>query len=111
MLDVMNQDYIRTAVAKGLSPTKVVMRHALKGAIMPVVSYLGPATAGIMTGSLVLEQIFFLPGMGSHFIEAALNRDYTLAMGVVLVYTVLLYTMNMLVDISYTYFDPRVKLE
>ena len=111
MLEVLSQDYIRTAYAKGLSERRVVLRHALRGALLPVVSYLGPATAGILTGSLVLEKIFALPGMGSHFIEAATQRDYTLAMGMVLVYTTLLYTMNLLVDLSYAVIDPRVKLD
>lgn len=111
MLDVLSQDYIRTAYAKGLTGRRVVLRHALRGAMLPVVSYLGPATAGILTGSLVLEKIFALPGMGSHFIEAATQRDYTLAMGMVLVYATLVYTMNLLVDISYAVIDPRVKLD
>ena len=110
MLDVLNQDYIRTAQAKGLSSVKIVVHHAIKGAILPVVSFMGPATAGILTGSLVLESIFNIPGMGTHFIEAAFQRDYPMAMGVVLVYTVLLYTMNSLVDISYSLLDPRVQL-
>lgn len=111
MLDVLGYDYIRTAKAKGLSPWRVVVRHALPGAILPVVSFLGPATAGILTGSLVLERIFALPGMGTHFIEAVTQRDYTLAMGMILVYTFLLFCMNTLVDISYFFIDPRVKLE
>ncbi len=111
MLEVLGLDYIRTAYAKGLSHQRVVLRHGLRGALLPVVSYLGPATAGILTGSLVLEQIFALPGMGSHFIEAATQRDYTLAMGVVLVYTFLLFVMNTLVDISYGVIDPRVEVE
>ena len=110
MLEVLSQDYIRTARAKGLRERRVVMRHALRGALLPVVSYLGPATAGILTGSLVLEKIFFLPGMGTHFIDAAMHLDYTLAMGMVLVYTALLYTMNLVVDVSYAIIDPRVKL-
>ena len=111
MLEVLNSDYIRTAHAKGLSERRVVVRHALRGALLPVVSYLGPATAGILTGSLVLEQIFALPGMGSHFVEAALQLDYPLALGVVMVYTVLLLVMNTLVDLSYVVIDPRVKIE
>ena len=111
MMEVLSQDYIRTAYAKGLTERRVVVRHALRGAILPVVSYLGPATAGILTGSLVLERIFVLPGMGSHFVEAALQRDLTLAMGMVLVYTLLLFVMNTLVDISYAVIDPRVKLD
>lgn len=111
MLEVLNLDYIRTAYAKGLTPRKVIVRHALRGAMLPVVTYLGPATAGILAGSLVVERIFNVSGMGSHFIEAATQRDYTLAMGMVLVYTLLLSGMNMLVDLSYAIIDPRVKLE
>jgi oligopeptide transport system permease protein len=111
MLEVLNLDYIRTAYAKGLSPRTVIVKHALRGALLPVVSYIGPAAAGILTGSLVLERIFNIPGMGSHFIEAASQRDYTLAMGIVLVSTILVYVMNMLVDLSYAVIDPRVKVE
>jgi len=111
MLEVLNLDYIRTAYAKGLAPRTVVVKHALRGGILPVVSYLGPATAGILTGSLVLERIFNIPGMGSHFIDAAIQRDYTLALGMVVVYTLLLLVMNTLVDLSYAIIDPRVKVE
>lgn len=111
MLDVLGHDYVRTAKAKGLSPLRIITRHALPIALMPVVSYLGPATAGILTGSLVLERIFAIPGMGSHFIDAATQRDYTLAMGAVLLYTLLLYVMNTMVDVAYWIIDPRVELE
>ncbi|MGD2017015.1 MAG: ABC transporter permease subunit [Planctomycetota bacterium] len=111
MLETLSADYIRTAHAKGLAPRTVVMRHALKGGLLPVVSYLGPATAGILTGSLVIEKIFFIPGTGSHFINAATNRDYTLAMGVTILFTVLVYTLNTVVDMAYTLLDPRIKLE
>ncbi len=111
MLDVLGQDYIRTAYAKGLSGHRVILRHALQGALLPVASFLGPAIAGILTGSLVVEKIFNIPGLGVHFVEAATQRDYTLAMGLVLLYSALLYTMNLLVDISYALLDPRVKLE
>jgi oligopeptide transport system permease protein len=110
MLDVLSQDHIRTARAKGLSAARVVWGHALPGALLPVVSYLGPAIAYILTGSLVIEQIFAIPGLGSHFVEAALQRDYTLAMGCVLLYTVILFTMNLIVDLSYSVLDPRVEL-
>lgn len=110
MLEVLSQDHIRTAHAKGLAPRTVVLRHALKGGLLPVVSYLGPATAGILTGSLVIERIFFIPGTGSHFINSALNRDYTLAMGVTILYTVLVYALNTVVDIAYTLLDPRIDL-
>jgi oligopeptide transport system permease protein len=111
MLEVLNREHVRTAMAKGLSHRAVILKHVLPGAMLPVVSYLGPATAGVLTGSLVLEKIFAIPGMGSHFINAALQRDYTLAMGMVLTYTLLLFVMNSIVDISYAVIDPRVKLQ
>ncbi len=111
MLEVLTREHVRTAFAKGLSHRAVIMRHVLPGALLPVASYLGPATAGVLTGSLVLEKIFAIPGMGSHFIAAATQRDYTLAMGLVLTYTVLLFVMNTLVDFSYAVIDPRVKLK
>ncbi len=111
MLEVLGQDYLRTAMAKGLSPSRIVIRHALRGALLPVVTYLGPAAAGILTGSLVIEQTFGIPGLGTHFVQAALTYDYTLCMGLVLLYTLILYTLNFLVDLSYSWLDPRVKLE
>jgi oligopeptide transport system permease protein len=111
MLEVLGQDYLRTAMAKGLSPSRIVIRHALRGALLPVVTYLGPAAAGILTGSLVIEQTFGIPGLGTHFVKAALTYDYTLCMGLVLLYTLILYTLNFLVDLSYSWLDPRVKLE
>ena len=110
MLDALSQDYVRTARAKGLSRIAVAMRHALPGAMLPVVSFLGPAVAGILTGSVVIERIFAIPGLGWHFVQAALQRDYTLAMGLVLLYTLVLYAMNFLVDLSYGILDPRVEL-
>ncbi|MBA2115623.1 ABC transporter permease [Bremerella alba] len=110
MLEVLGQDYIRTAYAKGLMPTTVVLKHAFRGAILPVVSFLGPATAGILTGSLVLERIFFIPGLGSHFIEAVQQKDHPVSLAVVMIYTFLLFSMNTLVDLSYGLIDPRVKL-
>ncbi|MEW4561005.1 ABC transporter permease [Bremerella sp. JC770] len=111
MLEVLGQDYIRTAYAKGLMPTTVVLKHAFRGAILPVVSFLGPATAGILTGSLVLERIFFIPGLGSHFIEAVQQKDHPVSLAVVMIYTFLLFSMNTLVDLSYGLIDPRVKLD
>lgn len=111
MLDVLSQDYIRTAHAKGLAPRDVVLRHALKGAMLPVVSFLGPATAGILTGSLIEEAIFAIPGLGIHFVQSAQQRDYTLAMGLVLLYFLLLSLMNLLVDVLYKLLDPRVKID
>lgn len=110
MLDVLSQDYIRTAYAKGLSTRTVILRHASKAALLPVVSFLGPAIAGILTGSVVVEKIFNIPGLGMHFVEAAFQADYVLAMGLVLVYTTLLYSMNLIVDVSYAFLDPRVEL-
>ena len=111
MLESLNREHVRTAFAKGLSHRTVILKHVLPGAMLPVVSYLGPATAGVLTGSLVLEKIFALPGMGSHFIYAATQRDTFLATGMVLTYTVLLFTMNTLVDLAYAVIDPRVELE
>ncbi len=111
MLEVLSHDYIRTAHAKGLAPRTVILRHAIKGGLLPVVSYLGPATAGILTGSLVIERVFAIPGTGSHFVNSALNRDYTLAMGVTILYTVLVFGLNTLVDLAYTLLDPRIDLE
>ena len=111
LLEALAGEHIRTAIAKGVPPRTILVRHALKGGLLPVVSYLGPATAGILTGSLVIERIFFIPGTGSHFVNSALNRDYTLAMGVTLLYTVLVYGLNTLVDLVYTLLDPRIRLE
>lgn len=109
LLDALSADYVRTAVAKGLPARTVVLRHALKPTLLPVVSYLGPATAAILTGSLVVEQIFGLPGVGRYFIQGALNRDYTLVMGVVIVYGTLVILMNFVVDLAYAWLDPRVR--
>jgi oligopeptide transport system permease protein len=111
MLDALSQDFVRTARAKGLSEFTTAIRHALPTALLPVVSYLGPAVAGILTGSVVIEKIFAIPGLGWHFVQAALQRDHPLTMGLVLLYTVLLYTMNFLVDLSYAILDPRVELK
>jgi oligopeptide transport system permease protein len=111
MLDALSQDYVRTARAKGLGELAIALKHALPTALLPVVSFLGPAVAGILTGSVVIEKIFAIPGLGWHFVQAALQRDLTLAMGLVLLYTVLLYTMNFIVDLSYGILDPRVELK
>ncbi|MGL4524251.1 MAG: ABC transporter permease [Spirochaetia bacterium] len=108
MLEVLRSDYIRTARAKGLSTATIILKHALRGALLPVVSYLGPALANIITGSLIVEQIFRIPGLARPFVQSALNRDYTLIMGCVITYAVLLMIMNLIVDILYTVLDPRI---
>ena len=110
MLEVLRQDFVRTARAKGLSERAVVVRHALKLGILPVVSYLGPASAGVIMGSLVVEKIFAVPGLGRHLVNAAFNRDYTLVTGIVLFYAGFLMLFNLIVDIAYTRLDPRVEL-
>jgi oligopeptide transport system permease protein len=110
MLEVLRQDYIRTARAKGLPESSVVFKHALKLGILPVVSYLGPATARIVMGSIVVESIFAVPGLGSYLVTGAFNRDYTLVLGVVLFYALFLMLLNLVVDVAYTWLDPRVEL-
>jgi oligopeptide transport system permease protein len=110
MIEVLRANYIRTARAKGLPTLRIVLSHALRAAALPLVSYLGPALAAILTGSLVVEQIFGLPGIGRYFVQGALNRDYTLVMGVVICYAALIIALNFLADIAYGILDPRVRL-
>jgi oligopeptide transport system permease protein len=110
MIEVMRSNYVRTARAKGLPESSVVFRHALRGAILPLISYIGPATAGVITGSLVVEQIFQLPGIGRAFVTSALQRDYTVVMGVVILYAALILLLNLAADILYAMLDPRVRL-
>lgn len=109
MIEVLRSNFIRTARAQGLPEWQIVLRHALKPALLPVVSYLGPATAAVITGSVVIEQIFGVPGLGRFFVTGALNRDYTLVMGVVVFYGVLIIAFNFLVDLAYAWLDPKVK--
>ncbi len=111
MLEIVGQDFIRTARAKGLAERVVIVRHALKGGLLPVVSFLGPGLSYMMVGSLVVERIFRIPGLGQEFIESALNRDYTLVNGTVLVYGVILVVMNLIVDVVYGYLDPRIRYD
>ncbi|MBR9824825.1 MAG: ABC transporter permease subunit [Alphaproteobacteria bacterium] len=111
MIEVIRSNYIRTARAKGLSAPAVIIRHALRSAILPLVSYLGPASAAVITGSLVIERVFQLPGMGAYFVDAALQRDYTLVMGVVVVYASLIIVLNLIADILYGVLNPRVKYD
>ena len=110
VLEVLASDYIRTARAKGLTETTILLKHTLKNSIFPVISVLGPLTAGLVTGSFVIEFIFSIPGMGSFFITAVTNRDYPLIMGVTLVYAVLIVVANIFVDMIYMWLDPRVRL-
>ncbi|MES1930969.1 oligopeptide transport system permease OppB [Salinisphaera shabanensis T35B1] len=107
-IEVMRSNYVRTARAKGLSAARVVWVHALPAALTPIVSFLGPAAAGIITGSVVIETIFGIPGLGQFFVQGALNRDYTLVMGVVLFYGILIVAFNLAVDLLYGWLDPRV---
>ena len=109
MLEVMSQDYIRTARAKGASETRVLLKHALQGGLMPVVAFLGPAVAGLISGSFVVETIFQIPGLGRHFVEAAFNRDYTMVMGTVLFFAALIIMLNLLVDIVQIWLNPRLR--
>jgi len=109
MLEVLRSDYIRTARSKGLSEKDVVVRHALRGGLMPVVSYTGPALAFLLTGTVVVERIFALPGLGNYFIQASLNRDEPLIIGIVAFIAIALLLMNLLVDIAYAFLDPRVR--
>ncbi|MSR41379.1 MAG: ABC transporter permease [Phycisphaerales bacterium] len=108
MIEQMRSDHARTARAKGLSQRQVALHHALKNAFLPVLSYLGPATAAAMTGSFVVEKVFAVPGIGQHFVEAVLAKDITLVMGIVLVYSTLLVLFNLTVDVMYRWVDPRI---
>jgi len=111
MLDVLGQDYIRTAKAKGVPGVKIIFSHALKNALIPVITYFGPMLAYIVTGSLVVEQIFAVPGIGRSFVSSIINRDYTLIMGTTIVLSILIVIMNLVSDILYKVIDPRITLE
>ncbi|AVX19892.1 oligopeptide transport system permease protein [Carboxydocella sporoproducens DSM 16521] len=110
MLEVLQQDYIKTAKAKGLSERVIIYRHALRNALMPIITYLGPLVAGIFTGSFVVEHIFAIPGLGRYFVTSISNRDYTVIMGLTIFYSIFLVLMNLLVDLAYAAVDPRIKL-
>jgi len=109
MIEVLRSNPIRTARAKGLPERTIILRHAMKPALLPVISFLGPATAGIITGSVVIEQIFGIPGIGRYFVQGALNRDYTLVMGVVVFYGILIIAFNFIVDVVYALLDPKIR--
>lgn len=110
MIEALHSNYVRTARAKGLPEWDIVLRHALRAAVLPLVSYLGPAFAGLMTGSLVVEKIFGLPGLGKFFVNSALQRDYTVVMGMVIFFATLVIILNLVSDVLYAYLDPRVRL-
>ena len=111
LMEIRSQDFIRTARMKGLSEFQILVRHSLKGGLLPVVSYLGPALAGIITGALVTETIFNIPGLGRFFVESALNRDYTVVMGTALLFFTLIFFCNLFVDLVYAVLDPRVRYD
>lgn len=111
MLEVLNQDFIKTARAKGASESRVILKHSLRGGLLPVVSFLGPAFAGLISGSFVIETIFSIPGLGKFFVTAAFNRDYTMVLGTVLFYATLIIVMNLLVDIVQAWLNPRTRVE
>jgi oligopeptide transport system permease protein len=111
MLEVVHADFVRTARAKGLSDFTIVTRHMLRGGLVPVVTFLGPATANLLVGSVVVEKIFATPGIGPYFVDAAFNRDYFLVMGIVVLYSVFLLAMNLVVDVAYGLLDPRVRYD
>ena len=109
MLETLKQDYVRTARAKGASPNRVVIKHALRGGLLPVVTFLGPAFAGLVSGSFIIESIFFIPGLGKFFVTAAFNRDYTMVLGTVLFYATLIIALNLLVDFLQAWLDPKAR--
>jgi oligopeptide transport system permease protein len=111
MLDVLNQDYIKTAKAKGLSQAKIIKRHALRNAIMPVITIMGPTIASVLTGTFVIESIFNIPGLGKYYVNAVSNRDYSMVSGTTVFYGALLVLCTLIVDLLYGFIDPRVKLE
>ncbi|MCE5286016.1 MAG: ABC transporter permease subunit [Pelosinus sp.] len=111
MLEVLSQDFIRTARAKGVGQGLLIYRHALKNSLIPVVTYVGPMAAGVLTGSFVVESIFNIPGLGRHFVTSIYNRDYTVILGITIFYSALIVFFNFLVDIAYVLLDPRISLD
>ena len=111
MLETLSQDYVRTARAKGASPSQMVLKHALRGGLLPVVTFLGPAFAGLISGSFIIETIFFIPGLGRFFVTAAFNRDYTMVLGTVLFYATLIILLNLVVDVIQAALDPKARTQ
>ena len=110
MLDILGDDYVRTARAKGLPRRTVIWRHCFRNAFLPVFTFLGPAAAATLTGSFVVEYVFNIPGLGQHFVNGVRNRDQTLILGTVLVYALMLLSLNLLVDVGYAFIDPRIDI-
>jgi oligopeptide transport system permease protein len=110
MIEVMGQDYIKLAIAKGVTPRKIVTRHALRNAILPIVTVMGPTIAAVLTGSFVVEKIFSIPGLGRYYIQSIYDRDYTMTLGITIFYAAFLIVMMLVVDIVYVLVDPRIKL-
>jgi oligopeptide transport system permease protein len=110
VIEILSHDFIRTARAKGAGPARILFKHALKGGLLPVVSYLGPAVAGLLTGSFVVELIFQIPGLGRFFIQSAFNRDYTLVLGTVIFYATLIILFNLAVDVIQVWLNPKLRL-
>ncbi len=111
MIEVLSSNYVRAARMRGLPERNVILNHALPAALLPIISYLGPALAGVITGSVIIEQIFDLPGVGRYFVQGAMNRDYTLVLGIILVFSTTVLLLNLIVDILYGYLDPRVRVD
>jgi len=111
LLEILHSDYIRTAYSKGLSDSKVLFKHALKNALIPIITLLGPITASLITGSYVVETVFQIPGLGQYFITSVVNRDYPLVMGMTLLFGIILIICNLLVDLAYSWIDPRIRTE
>ena len=110
MIEVMGQDYIRLAIAKGVKPKNIVFRHALRNAILPIITIMGPTIAAVLTGSFVIEKMFSIPGLGKYFVDSINDRDYTMVLGVTVFYAIFLIVMMILVDIVYVLVDPKIKL-
>ena len=111
LLDALGQDYIRTARSRGIGTRSLIGRHALRNALLPVVSYIGPLAAALLTGSFIVETIFAIPGLGRHFVTSIYNRDYTVILGITIFYSFLIMMMNLLIDVIYPLLDPRITID
>jgi oligopeptide transport system permease protein len=111
VLDALSQDYIKTARSRGVSTWRLLVHHALRNALLPVVSYIGPLAAALLTGSFIVESIFAIPGLGRHFVTSIYNRDYTVILGITIFYSFLIIFMNLIIDLIYPLLDPRIRLQ